>query len=170
MNIVTRQQALQSGLKQYYTGKPCKFGHLSNRSIWGGCRECDKIGHRNRPDNRNKLKKSTRSKLWWKTINRAHRMILKQRGRAKNRGLEFSITEKDINPLPTHCLILGIELNYYGSKLNRATASIDRIDNSKGYISGNVHVISALANRIKGEATIAEIENMLRYMKDSNAR
>lgn len=41
MNIVERAQALSMGLRTYFTGRPCKRGHLSERNtIEGSCREC----------------------------------------------------------------------------------------------------------------------------------
>ncbi|MDD4892759.1 MAG: hypothetical protein PHH73_02005 [Candidatus Rickettsiella isopodorum] len=37
----SRKEALLSGETQYYTGKPCKYGHLSNRqTASGACIEC----------------------------------------------------------------------------------------------------------------------------------
>jgi 5-methylcytosine-specific restriction endonuclease McrA len=39
--IVTRKQAKASGLKYYFTGKPCKHGHIAKRNtIDGGCYDC----------------------------------------------------------------------------------------------------------------------------------
>ncbi len=44
MDIITRSQALAQGLRQYYTGKPCKRGHLSERSTNKSmCLECDRL-------------------------------------------------------------------------------------------------------------------------------
>jgi hypothetical protein len=41
MEIVTRKQALEQGLKSYFTGKPCKRGHLAaRRTSDSWCREC----------------------------------------------------------------------------------------------------------------------------------
>lgn len=41
MDIVTRKEAKERGLKTYYTGKPCKHGHLSERYTKNGtCVEC----------------------------------------------------------------------------------------------------------------------------------
>lgn len=41
MEIVTRAQALAKGLKRYFTGKPCKHGHVAERhSADGACYEC----------------------------------------------------------------------------------------------------------------------------------
>ena len=38
----TRKQALEMGLKKYFTGKHCINGHLTERSINGGCLGCIK--------------------------------------------------------------------------------------------------------------------------------
>ena len=35
-----RRQAQELGLKKYFTGKPCKNGHLSERYIGGVCISC----------------------------------------------------------------------------------------------------------------------------------
>ncbi|MHB1231570.1 MAG: hypothetical protein ACYCZQ_03165 [Burkholderiales bacterium] len=36
----TRTEAKQLGLKYYFTGKPCKCGHVSKRYVGGNCWEC----------------------------------------------------------------------------------------------------------------------------------
>ena len=44
--IVTREQAQALGLSRFFTGKPCKNGHLSERSLRDGC--CVVCGYENR--------------------------------------------------------------------------------------------------------------------------
>lgn len=76
---------------------------------------------------------------------------------AKQQGVEFSITEADI-VIPTHCPYLGIELtNILGEGRVFSNYSIDRIDSSKGYVPGNIQVISDLANRMKQNATVEQL-------------
>lgn len=42
--MITRKQAKSQGLKTYFTGKPCKHGHIAARStVCGGCRECMRL-------------------------------------------------------------------------------------------------------------------------------
>ena len=44
MKKITRQQAMEQGLKRYYTGKPCKHGHYSERLCSDyACCECVSI-------------------------------------------------------------------------------------------------------------------------------
>ena len=77
--------------------------------------------------------------------------------RAKDKNFEFNIEETDIN-MPTMCPILDIPILkvYTEGKKSGPTpnsASLDRIDNNKGYVKGNVQVISHLANTMKASAT-----------------
>jgi len=39
----TRAEAKQSGAKYYFTGEPCKYGHIALRKTKGSCVECLKI-------------------------------------------------------------------------------------------------------------------------------
>lgn len=95
-----------------------------------------------------------------------NRMLNRARARAKKQGFEFNLTEEDIK-IPTHCPLLGIEL--FIAEGRRAvkdnSASLDRIDSSKGYIKGNVWVISHRANTIKSNATLEEIEMLVTNWK-----
>lgn len=43
MNILSKKEAREKGLRDYFTGKPCIRGHVANRSVQSGmCRLCDK--------------------------------------------------------------------------------------------------------------------------------
>lgn len=47
ITIVTRREAVESGRKTFYTGRPCANGHLSERVLpSGGCVECRKTTYR----------------------------------------------------------------------------------------------------------------------------
>lgn len=82
---------------------------------------------------------------------------------SKRRGIEFTVTMDDFE-LPELCPILGIKLEYGagndGNSPNHAT--LDRIDNTKGYIPGNIMVISRLANAMKNQANYEELENFIK--------
>lgn len=83
--------------------------------------------------------------------------------RAKIKNMEFNITVEDIPDIPKYCSVLGIELksNSTNSPLD-SSPSIDRIDSSKGYVKGNIRIISNRANRIKSDATIDELRKVLK--------
>ena len=57
---------------------------------------------------------------------------------------------------PTHCPVLGIELNYFAEVRAENSPSFDCLDPSKGYVKGNVIIISWRANRIKNDGTAQE--------------
>ena len=88
---------------------------------------------------------------------RAKFMVRTAKRRAKELGFDFNISEEDVI-IPTHCPILGVELVLNEGKLAGNSASLDRIDSSKGYVKGNVWVISHKANAMKSNATLAELK------------
>jgi len=95
------------------------------------------------------------------------RIIIRSRSRAKQRNINFSLTIEDFT-LPIYCPILNIKLDYFSIGTTKNTASLDRIDNSKGYISGNVMIISYLANSMKNSASKEELimftKNILKFI------
>jgi hypothetical protein len=42
VELITRAEAKRRGLKRYYTGKPCKHGHVAERHVEGNCMECNR--------------------------------------------------------------------------------------------------------------------------------
>lgn len=98
--------------------------------------------------------------------NFVHAMWKSAQQRAEKRGLEFNIEESDII-IPEICPLLNIPIEF-GTKDNYDNSpSLDRIDNTKGYIKGNIWVISKKANTMKNSATLEELQtfckNILRY-------
>jgi hypothetical protein len=95
----------------------------------------------------------------------ARQTIRNTRKRSTVRGIECTITPADIMPLPEICPLLGISLDYSrGTKgkggFRNNSPSIDRIDNTRGYVPGNVWVISYRANSIKRDATVQELQDI----------
>jgi hypothetical protein len=84
------------------------------------------------------------------------------RSRANRDSREFTITEEDVRqawPVDGCCPALGIPLVMPGmrrrSGVTADAASLDRIDNSRGYTPGNIAIISRRANSLKGRQTAA---------------
>lgn len=77
---------------------------------------------------------------------------------------EFTITFDDVvwNKV---CPILGIELDYFAEVRAENSVSFDRIDSSKGYIPGNVQIISWRANRIKNDGTLDDFRKIVDYLE-----
>lgn len=98
-----------------------------------------------------------KTKLW------ARRLWGKSKKRAREAGIEFSLKPEDIF-VPDKCPVLGVELKY-DKGINDCKPSLDRIDSSKGYVPGNVRVISWKVNYLKGELTLEQIERLYLYTK-----
>ena len=91
------------------------------------------------------------------------------RVRAKEKSFDFNLTKqylKDIYPEDNKCPALGIEFKV-GTEGGRATSpSVDRIDNSKGYIKGNIIWVSSLANMIMTSATPQQVLDVGKFFKN----
>lgn len=153
MDIISRQDAIKQGLITYFTGKPCKHGHIEKRSTKTGvCRGCNKEASKNWYHKNNK-------DIEWKK----KRILKNVKNRTKKSGIAFNITVDDID-WPTYCPVLGFKLDYSGKDRWRQV-SLDKTDPSKGYVVGNVVVMSMRANAIKYDATVEELEKVVSYLK-----
>ena len=76
------------------------------------------------------------------------------RNSAKNRNFSFEVTPEYLWNLyldqNKKCVLSGVELKFGdGLNMKNQTASLDRIDSSKGYIVGNVQWVHKEVNRLK---------------------
>jgi hypothetical protein len=78
---------------------------------------------------------------------------IKAKHTSQKKGYDFDLTEEDI-VIPEKCPYLDVPLTkIYGAGQLDFNASIDRIDSTKGYVKGNVQIISRMANRMKNNAS-----------------
>jgi hypothetical protein len=97
--------------------------------------------------------------LRYRNKNPEQYMLHSSRGGAKRRSLEHTITRFDIF-IPSKCPVFQCPFAY-----NTPYApSLDRIDNSLGYVPGNVQVISRRANMMKHDATKEELRQFAEWI------
>lgn len=183
--IISWTEAKMQGAKQYFTGHPCKHGHIAKRDVSDrSCYECKLIKaavwkHKN-PE------KHAAANTKWGKENRllAHRTQLKMRARdpkmywarstfqnakkrAERKGIPFDLTLEYIYNLPeSTCPVFGTEFNYIGNgRITPESPSLDRLQPEKGYTVGNVVVLSMKANAIKQNATSNDIRKVADWLQ-----
>jgi hypothetical protein len=98
-----------------------------------------------------------------------HLLWYRAKSNAKDNKYDFNLEIEDII-IPEKCPYLNIDL-VTDFELRRSPNyfSIDRIDSTKGYVKGNVQVISMLANTMKNNANNEQLrifaENVLKLHK-----
>ena len=167
----TRREACHFGSTKYFTGKPCKRGHVVHRYTNSGtCSSCIgekqaalwKAGVRQKPelrkkasDNWNASEKARQAKQKWKEKDPKRAWSVYATGGAKTRSyvkkVPFDLTSEYVQSItPDFCPIFETKFVFTGNKkMCPESASLDRLDPEKGYIMGNVVVISMKANTIK---------------------
>lgn len=155
-----REVAKANGSPTYFTGKPCKRGHLSERFVSTyTCMECS----------RKELYQTERER-YRTSDNTLSYQLRTIKNKCKKLGIPFNITLDQIEQ-PEYCPVLGIKLNYawgggggFTTKGNKA--SIDKLIPELGYVLGNVFVISWRANKLKSDMNFDEISGIFNYMKE----
>ena len=90
-------------------------------------------------------------------------MVYDAKERAKKKNMDFNLVKKDIH-FPEVCPVFNIKLEH-GRKDWKNSPTIDRIDNTKGYLINNCIVVSCLANTIKNSATPKQILKVGNFYK-----
>jgi hypothetical protein len=67
----------------------------------------------------------------------------------------------------THCPLLNMELTYslYKGRTPDNYATLDRIDSNLDYLPTNIQIISLRANTIKNNATLSELQTLVKNWK-----
>lgn len=98
-------------------------------------------------------------------------------------GHEFTITPNDIPGVeieyfisnrnkkefrtikyPSHCQYSGVKLNWFNTNDEPDSPSIDRWDNNKGYVPGNVYIVAKGVNSMKGSTSVEKWEEMMKTL------
>jgi len=151
------RDALSTGELTYFTGKPCKYGHISPRRTSNQiCVQCAKEIH------------SVTDRDNYRYKNTFRRQFASRKQSALRAGIPFTIDFENIDK-PEYCPVLGIKLNYgWSGEGNRddAKATIDKVIPNLGYVPGNVFVISWRANKLKNNMSLDELEKIMNYIKE----
>jgi len=94
-------------------------------------------------------------------------MLKRARARAIKGNLPFDLDIEHIQTLIVPiCPVLGVKLNYtlVNNTDRTDSPSLDRFNPALGYVKGNVAIISWRANRIKMDATTAELLKITEWM------
>ena len=98
------------------------------------------------------------------------RMRKGARARSSMKALPFDLSVAHLCDIaPALCPILGAKLIYTGDggRGNPHTASLDRIEPEKGYVKGNVQIVSQLANMMKSSATAIQLKTFAAWVNDT---
>jgi len=172
----TKREAKESNNKYYYTGKKCINGHISPGATKGAScllcrRERIRVFAKNKYHKTHEKISDLRSEYFLiDTL-----LLITAKSRAKRKGIKFNLNFDDIE-IPEYCPILGIKLDKtWGgveqtNKQRANKCSLDRIDSKKGYIKGNVIVISYRANMIKGDGSADEHRAIAKYINNETVK
>lgn len=92
-------------------------------------------------------------------------LLFRAKKRAAEKKVPFELCLADIE-VPEVCPLLGLTLaRPKRGEYSPGCASIDEITPGLGYVKGNVQVISYRANTVKSDATIEELERLVKNLK-----
>jgi hypothetical protein len=132
-------------------------------------RYAEKVAKEGKPFHDKNNAKTRRSNI---KLGLPHRIFQQARNRAKKLDVPFTIKFSDLT-WPTHCPVFDTKLNYAipnRRKLNAsAQPSLDRFNNKRWYVKGNVRVVSMKANTHKGNLSAAELRSLVRYAEQTNS-
>ncbi len=96
-------------------------------------------------------------------------LLNRARKRAAKLGLAYDLDVDDLLPLPEICPVFGVALDYSTGTKGRGpranSPALDRFDNTRGYVKGNVWIISNRANTLKSNAPLEELEMLVRLLR-----
>jgi hypothetical protein len=142
----------KTNIQRYYRGVCKVHGNTILTTLDNACPQCQNINAQLRRKNNTEF-------------NRTREKFFEIQRRAESKNIPFELSIDDIRTMITEtkvCPVFGVDLVIGGGD---NAPSIDRLDSSKGYVVGNVIVMSSRANRIKNNATADEVMQVALWMK-----
>lgn len=96
MKVISRDEAISQGLKHYFTGKPCKHGHVNTRLVSNGrCCECKKMQAKNWRNKNNGYNKEYRTKNKEAIAEKKKEYYAKNKNKITEWGKDYRAKNKD---------------------------------------------------------------------------
>ena len=166
----------KASFKQYYQDNKEQIKEKAKQYRENNKEQLREKGKQYRENNRERIKQYNK-KIWHDVSHPAFftRRLSAIKCRAKSRNIDFDLDAeylKAIWPEDGKCPALGLPMK----SGDRQTASlserncfpsIDRIDNTKGYVKGNVHWVSLKANRIMNNGTPEEVMKVALFFQQA---
>lgn len=142
-----------------FIGTDCRHNHGGRRYVLSrACVECQRAttrAYRMRKGDAHRLR--MREHAAKRNLERpAEKLWRGAKERAANKNLVFTISVSD-TVIPDACPLLGIPLRVGKGRTCAGSPTLDRILNDRGYVSGNVWVISNAANTCKSNLSAEDI-------------
>jgi hypothetical protein len=160
----------------------CKCGETHPDKFRGRskstCKKChgkrsrDRYRNLSESDKKAYINNASKNYKKWSKDNVLRFRLTAARNRAKQKGIDFSINlpylELLLNKQNGMCPYLKIKLTHTKNALTTnggfETISIDRIDSSKGYIKGNVELVSGIINSMKNTLSKEEFIHTIKWV------
>lgn len=132
---------------------------LRNKKIRKKCKKC--LYCEEFENRKNKMNGTESGDLFY-----VRKVLLKSaKIRSKVKSLDFNLTLDDlVNVKNKVCPISGQSIIYKCGVDNKRSASLDRIDPNKGYISGNISIISHEGNTLKNRNNLSSTIRIMKYI------
>lgn len=132
------------------------------------CKRCDNANatERSRTPQGKAVSKRSNAKHYASHKGRAVKLTYKASWRAKKKGIEFDIDAGDVERAlvnPGRCALTGRAFVFTpptDTAHHPLAPSLDRIDNTRGYVPGNVQLVTDAVNRAKNELTVPQFIDM----------
>lgn len=121
------------------------------------------------------MKTESEKKAWerqkginWRRKSPFRHACSRVRQSAKKKGLEFDLDHEyleSIYPADGICPVLGVKMEAGSEQRTDVSPSLDRFDNNRGYVKGNVVWMSWIANKAKGDYELHQLEAVVNYLK-----
>ena len=169
MPLLSQREARAAGESLYFTGSACDHGHVAPRYARNGkCVVCTRDAWNEWARKRRSTDKFRAQLRVLKVKDPARQMFREVKGRAKTRGIPFTITRSHI-VVPESCPCCSRKIQPRTGAFKpggvASSPSLDRIVPEIGYIPGNVAVICWRCNTLKHDATLDELRNLVRWME-----